>query len=279
MDNRSVSIVICSRNSELTIRRCVESVLAQDYPIYEIQVVDGLSKDNTLEILTNYPRIRILTDAGGGLAHARNVGWKVAKGEFVAYIDADSEIPGNWLREILGEIVKDEQLAGVQDSQISVAISDDLTSFLDVCFFTVSAYRAPRGIIAGIEDSIWRRKALEAVSGFNDIYRKYFEDADLIDKVHLKGFKTSRIERIKHKHFVRQTPGASFLQYYWRGYFSRVFDERKGKTMSLLSRVLPSLPSALLHSFLAFRITGRVKSLLVFFIVLQKRLAFLLGYF
>ena len=248
MEAHSVYVIICSKNNGITIRRCIESVLAQDYPIAEILVVDGRSIDGTMQILSSYPSIKIESDEGKGLAHARYLGWKCAKGQFVAYIDADSEIPSFWLREMMTEMEKDNHLAGVQDSQISISLSNSLMSFLNVCFFTVSAYRAQKGAMGGMENSIWSRKALEDVSGFDEFYRMYFEDVDLIARIHLMGARTLRVERIKHKHFVRQTPRESFLQHYWRGYFARVFDERHRKVVSIPSILLPSIPSAILHS-------------------------------
>ena len=282
MRTPTITVVVCSKNNERTIRSCVESILAQDYPVHQILAVDGLSKDGTVRILEEYGSVKVLSDNGEGLAHARNIGWRNATGEFVAYVDADSEIPSSWLHKMMEEAKRNEQLAGVQDTPVSISLSKNLTSLLDIYFFTVSTYRASRSKdngAGGIENSLWRRKALQEVSGFDETYKKYFEDLDLITRIQTAGWKTLRAPSITHKHFVRQNARDSFLQYYWRGYFARIYDERAGKRRSIQREVTRFLPSALMHSFLAFKITREVKSLLVFFIVIQKRFAFLYGYF
>jgi glycosyltransferase involved in cell wall biosynthesis len=65
-------------------------VLAQDYPQLEVIVVDDGSKDDTAEIVaTRYPQLTLIRKANGGAATARNAGIRAARGEFVAFLDAD----------------------------------------------------------------------------------------------------------------------------------------------------------------------------------------------
>jgi glycosyltransferase involved in cell wall biosynthesis len=53
MDKR-VTVVIPCRNEEQYIKRCVDSILNQDYPNLELLVVDGMSDDRTMEVLQQY---------------------------------------------------------------------------------------------------------------------------------------------------------------------------------------------------------------------------------
>jgi glycosyltransferase involved in cell wall biosynthesis len=85
-----VSAVIPAYNYAQFVRRAVDSVLAQTYPHIECIVVDDGSTDNTLEVLAPYgDRIRVVSKKNGGLAAARNTGVENARGEFVAFLDAD----------------------------------------------------------------------------------------------------------------------------------------------------------------------------------------------
>ncbi len=77
-------------NGERFIRRALNSVRAQTLRPAEIFVVDDGSTDRTLEILAwQYPEVRVISQARGGPAKARNAAMREANSELVAYLDAD----------------------------------------------------------------------------------------------------------------------------------------------------------------------------------------------
>jgi glycosyltransferase involved in cell wall biosynthesis len=85
-----VSVVIPAYNAAWCIRRAVDSVLAQDFRDFELIVVDDGSTDDTAAILAGYgDAVRVISKPNGGLSSARNAGISAAKGEFVAFLDAD----------------------------------------------------------------------------------------------------------------------------------------------------------------------------------------------
>lgn len=85
-----VSVVIPAYNASATIDAAVESVLAQTVAPGEILVMDDGSTDDTFRHLEAFqPRIRVLRQSNRGVAHARNVLCEQAKGEVVAFLDAD----------------------------------------------------------------------------------------------------------------------------------------------------------------------------------------------
>ena len=93
-----VSVVVCTKNEEKYIKRCLECLKKQTVKP-EIIVVDGHSTDGTIKIARKYAD-KIVEDNKKGIADARNVGWKNAKGDIVAYCDADCMIPTNWVENI-----------------------------------------------------------------------------------------------------------------------------------------------------------------------------------
>lgn len=101
MDKPLVSIIIPVKNAESTIRKCLNSILRLDYPSYEIIVIDDGSTDTTPKILSEYKNIKTVTTGGIGPSRARNMAVKEAKGEFIAFTDADCVINVNWLNELL----------------------------------------------------------------------------------------------------------------------------------------------------------------------------------
>ena len=85
-----VSVVIPAYNCEATVAAAVESCLAQTFDDVEIIVVNDGSTDRTLDVLNGFgPRIKLISQANGGVGAARNAGARVASGEYVAWMDSD----------------------------------------------------------------------------------------------------------------------------------------------------------------------------------------------
>lgn len=89
MSNPLVSIVIPVYNGGRFLRTALESVLAQDYQPYEIIIVDDGSSDNTAEVARSVPGARYYYQANQGVSAARNKGILAARGEYLAFLDAD----------------------------------------------------------------------------------------------------------------------------------------------------------------------------------------------
>lgn len=84
-----ISVVTPSFNSISTIRETIESVLRQDYSDWEHIVVDGGSKDGTVETIKTYSHLNWISEKDEGHYHAMNKGLARATGEFVVILNAD----------------------------------------------------------------------------------------------------------------------------------------------------------------------------------------------
>lgn len=96
-----VSVIVPVYNGEKTIEECITSLLNQKYPKdrYEIIIVDNNSTDNTAQIIQRYP-VRYLKEEKIKSSYAaRNKGVKNAKGEILAFTDADCIASDKWLKE------------------------------------------------------------------------------------------------------------------------------------------------------------------------------------
>lgn len=98
-----ISVVIPLYNKEKYITRCLNSVLSQTYSNFEVIIVDDGSTDSSLQIAQTISdsRIKVCHKSHSGVSSARNWGIKMARGEIVAFLDADD----CWLQEFLSEIV------------------------------------------------------------------------------------------------------------------------------------------------------------------------------
>jgi GT2 family glycosyltransferase len=84
------SVIIPAYNSEATLARAIDSVLAQNYPAHEIIVVDDGSTDGTPDVVSRYDKkLRYLHQNNTGVSSARNLGAQVASGDWLAFLDAD----------------------------------------------------------------------------------------------------------------------------------------------------------------------------------------------
>lgn len=101
-----ISIIIPIYNSELYLRKCLDSIISQTYKDLEIILVDNNSTDSSIEICKEYAekdrRIRLMQETKKGAAAARNLGIKVAKGNYITFVDSD-----DYLRKDAYEILVD----------------------------------------------------------------------------------------------------------------------------------------------------------------------------
>ena len=105
--NMKLSIILPTYNMEQYLPRCLESLLAQDIPKndYEIIIVNDESKDNTLKIAQEYAKknenIVVCDKKNGGAGAARNAGLKIAKGKYIHFVDPDDYVAENVYKTLI----------------------------------------------------------------------------------------------------------------------------------------------------------------------------------
>ena len=99
-----ISVIVPCYNLELYIEECLQSIIQQDYPDFELIVVDDCSTDRSVELIRAIadPRLRLIAlDENEGAGVSRNVGLRAAKGEYIAFIDGDDVIGPCYLSGML----------------------------------------------------------------------------------------------------------------------------------------------------------------------------------
>jgi glycosyltransferase involved in cell wall biosynthesis len=117
-----VTIITPTYNRAGTLGRALDSVLAQDYPNWDLVVVDDGSTDDTAEVLAAYhdSRIRVVEhDRNRGVAAAKNTGLDNIRGEFYSTLDSDDELRPNALSRLLAVFAEhpevDQVICNVED--------------------------------------------------------------------------------------------------------------------------------------------------------------------
>lgn len=105
-----VSVIVPVYKVEKYLRRCVDSLLNQDYSSYEIILVDDGSPDNCSKICDEYALkekiINVIHKENGGLSDARNIGVNNAKGKYIIFVDSDDYVNRNHISSLYGQIEK-----------------------------------------------------------------------------------------------------------------------------------------------------------------------------
>ncbi|MBQ3415456.1 MAG: glycosyltransferase family 2 protein [Clostridia bacterium] len=129
-----ISIIVPVYNVEEYIEKCVESIINQTYKNIEIILVDDGATDNSGKICDELgkrdSRIKIIHKANGGLSDARNAGLKIAKGEYIGFVDSDDYIAKDMFETLYN-------LNKKYNSEISI----------------VSFYEIYKGKVIGVRDS------------------------------------------------------------------------------------------------------------------------------
>lgn len=99
-----ISVIVASYNIEHYLPKCIESLIGQTYSEWEMILVDDSSDDGSLAVCRKYSekdsRIRVFCQTHGGVSKARNFGIKMAKGDYIAFVDGDDYVAKDYLKKL-----------------------------------------------------------------------------------------------------------------------------------------------------------------------------------
>ncbi len=287
-----VTLGVCVRNSEESIKKTIESILVQDYPheFMELIFVDDGSQDNTLSIVQGYmPRIDLRAEvfhtSWKGTGHARNIVAVNAHGDFILWVDGDMTISSNYVRKLVGFMDQHREV-GIAKGRLELDSGESLLSALET--YSRGAYqtegfesRNARSKSLGTAGAIYRIAPLRRVGGFDKSLKGYCEDWDVEIKIRDAGWSLRVVDaECSERAPYGLTWRSLWNRYLRRGYFTHYFlHKRKGLVKHY--RWLP--PAAffygLVHACKLFKLLHK-KS--VFLLPLQyvfKMTAYYVGFF
>jgi len=177
----SISVIIPAMNEEKYIERTIKSLINQSFKDYELIVVDGNSKDKTREIAKKYTK-KVIIQKGKGISSARNQGAKIAKGNVLVFIDADTELSKNFL-EVINEKMKDKNIAGGSTffyPEKNSGVFKKALYFFVSCINYIMTYTG--NVRTTGYNSFFRKTYFDKVGGY-DVSFSLFEDHEISRRI------------------------------------------------------------------------------------------------
>lgn len=210
-----MSVVIATFNRAELLSNCLRSLQEQIlFPeAFEIIVVDNNSTDDTQKMAgsfsKHFPNYAVLGEERQGLSHARNRGWRVAKSEYVAFIDDDAKVPPDWLEKVIAVI--DEYHPDVLGGPIYPYYTTEKPAWFkdeyEIRMHQDHSGWMEKGFISG-SNMIFKRAVLEELGGFDVRYGMrggqiaYGEDTEMIKRARERGKKIYYSVEIAVQHHV-----------------------------------------------------------------------------
>jgi cellulose synthase/poly-beta-1,6-N-acetylglucosamine synthase-like glycosyltransferase len=234
-----VSIGICVRDSERTIKEAVVSLVNQSFEKdrMEIVVIDDGCKDNTVPIIksvvskTTIP-FRLLSTNGGGLTMARQMVIDNCLGYLVLFMDGDMVFPEDFVHKQVDFMERDPSVGAAQGTMVGkksnflVAELEDLSSS-DLFESGVHRNLKRNPKYLGTGGSIFRVEAINAAGGFDRGMKGAAEDAALTTKIRHKGYSLAITDAVFEHEFKTNLKGL-WRQYTWYGYGMHYVSHKHG---------------------------------------------------
>lgn len=215
------SIITATYNSAATLRDTMESILRQNYTDYEYIVVDGASKDGTVDIICEYEpqfegRMRWISEPDRGLYDAMNKGISMATGDVVGLLNSDDFYTSD---DVLATVAR--ELSGIDAldaiyGDVHYVNDEDLTK--QVRYYSSRRFTRKRmrmGYMPAHPSFYVRRECYERYGTFDVSYRVAADFDNLLRLIYVNGIRTRYIA----KDFVTMRTGgasSSGLQSYKR---------------------------------------------------------------
>ena len=205
-----ISVIIPVYNVEDYLKKCINSILAQNFEDYEILLIDDGSTDNSGEICDEYAnknqQIKVIHQKNKGLGGARNTGIKAATGKYLLFVDSDDFIKSDMLN-ILFKTAEDTNAdvvlfgADFVDEQ-----GKTLSVRMPLCNEKIITKQANQFLLYCKDTCVWDKLFRRSLFIENDIYfpeRIWYEDLCATAKIALYAKKTVCVQRSFYSYLQR----------------------------------------------------------------------------
>lgn len=257
---KKVSIIIVNWNGKHHLEKCLPSLEKITYSNYEVILVDNASSDESVSFVkSKYPSIKIIqNDKNYGFAKGNNIGFKQAHGEYILFLNNDTQVTKDFLDNLVAVLGSDRELGGVQAKVLSMTDPTRLDSV--GAFLTNTGFLYHYGYLQKDNKKydkpiylytakgacmLFRKDVIDQVGLFDDEFFAYFEETDFCHRVWLAGYKIKYVPDAVIYHQIGGTSNSmnnSFIQYH--SFKNRINSYIKNLGLSEAIKILP------LHIFL-----------------------------
>jgi glycosyltransferase involved in cell wall biosynthesis len=230
----NITLVIPAHNEEQHIGPCIDSVIENGGARFaEIIVVDNASTDRTSEFAGQKPGVRIVSEPRKGLTIARERGRLEARGDYVAYIDADCRLTPGWIDFVEHFFSEQPGAVCLSGPPIYFDASSSQRLFLEMAWrIAAPLARSLVGYVIYGAHFVVRKVALDSIGGFDTKIQFYGEDTDLARRLAPLGHVVFRMDfpvltsarRYSAQGNLR-TAVIYALNYVWPAFFERPFSK------------------------------------------------------
>jgi succinoglycan biosynthesis protein ExoA len=260
-----VSLIMPERNEEIYIGNSLQTLLTQDYPgdHLEILVVDGMSTDNTRQIIHDFSalhpqlKIQILDNIDKIVSTGMNFALRQAKGEIIIRADGHCMIAQDYVSKCVEHIQRDGvdgvggPMESIGETQMAKAIAIGMSSPFGV---GNSAFRTTSGksmLTDTVPFPAYTRQIVER-AGFYDEELVRNQDDEYNYRIRELGGKILLADDVHSTYFSRTSLKRLWIQYYQYGFWKIRVLQKHPRQMSLRQFVPPAFVLALLFSILLF---------------------------
>ena len=211
--NPKISVIIPVYNTSEYLPRCLDSILNQDFEAYEVICVNDGSSDNSIEILREYEKksskIKVIDQINSGVAITRNTALKHAKGDYLAFLDSDDFVRGNYLSRLYDAAI---------DTRSDIVICNFYRYYEQINLAKPVLYKFRKGVFNKYEilkglipdnlihsylwNKLWKREIFEKHSTFPNMK---FEDFAVMSELMYKADTIAVINDALYYYRIRKT--------------------------------------------------------------------------
>lgn len=242
-----LSVICPIYNEEKYIPQFLDSILQQDYPKddLEILLVDGMSKDRTRDIISEYaakyPCLRLVDNPQQTVPYAMNNGIKNAKGEIIIRLDAHAEYPSNYFSVLvkkLNELEGAENVGGVcitlpcNETTVATAIAECLSNKFGMgnSYFRVGAKEVMS--VDTVPFGCFRKTLFDKVGLYDtDMIRN--QDDELNGRIIKNGGKIYLLPELEIRYFARDKISKVRKMFYQYGLYKPLGNKKLGSPATI----------------------------------------------
>ncbi len=241
-----LSVICPIYNEEKYIGRCIESIMQQDYPKDDLEVlfVDGMSKDRTREIISSFlpqcPYLRIINNPKQIVPPAMNIGLREAKGDIIIRLDAHAFFPKNYFSELVKNLIQleAENVGGVcrtlpvNDTVVCRSIASVLSSSFGMgnSHFRVGAKEVME--VDTVPFGCFHRELFDRIGYFDEELIRN-QDDEFNGRIIKNGGKIFLLPQLVIDYFARDTIGKIYKMFYQYGLFKPLVNKKLGSPATI----------------------------------------------